>query len=153
MKKRTFTIIELIIVMVILGIMFLMTRKYFSSENQIYYEGESCISNIYYTIRDINNAALLGRTRVLSGVYTASGDDIQTPDRYTIVFRPPGHIVDPQYPFSVEQTSGLVNKLFPDPLSGGILGVHSGNNVSSENLIAWTVLYRGTGDFTEALDT
>ena len=118
MKKTAFTIIELIIVVGILGIMFLVTRKYFSSENQIYYEGEGCVRNIYYTVKDINNAALLGRTRVLSGVYSSGADYIKTPDRYTIVFRTPGHLVDPQYSFTVEQASGLVQKLIPNPLSG-----------------------------------
>lgn len=71
MKKRTFTIIELIIVMTILAIMFLITRNYFSSENKIYYEGETCINNAYYMIKDIKDAALLGRNRQLSGTFIA----------------------------------------------------------------------------------
>lgn len=153
MKKTAFTIVELIIVVGILGIMFLITRRYFSSENQIYYKGEGCINNIYYTIKDINNAALLGRTRVLSGIYDSGADYIQTPDWYTIVFRTPGHLIDPQYPFTVEETSGLVQKLIPNPLSGWVLGVHSGNNVSSINLASWLYMYRGTGDFTKTLNT
>lgn len=65
-KKSGFTIIEMMIVMAIIGIMIVMTQNYFTSANKIYYEGEACINNMYYAIKDISNAALLGRTRTLS---------------------------------------------------------------------------------------
>lgn len=67
MKKHSFTIIELVIVMTILGIMFIMTRKYFSTENQIYYAGETCINSVYNNVKELHNAALLSRERNLSG--------------------------------------------------------------------------------------
>lgn len=153
MKKHGFTIIELIIVMTILSIMFIITRNYFSSENKIYFEGETCINNMYYTIRDLNNAALLGRNRALSGIFNFSGNNIQSPDRYNIVFRPPSNYVSPHFTVSPEAASGLVKSIRTNPLTGGILGTHGGQNMYTNNLSAWLFLYRGTGDVAKTINT
>lgn len=105
MRKAGFTIVEFMIVMLILTLMFLMSRQYFSSENKIYYAGESCINTMFYNLREISNAALLGRTRTLSGLFLSGGNNIERPDRYNIILRAPSKYTDPQFPVNVENAS------------------------------------------------
>lgn len=121
MKKNAFTIVEFIIVMTIITIMFLLTKNYFTNESKIYYAGESCINNMFYSLKDINNAALLGRTRSLSGLFVSGGNNIQTPDRYTILLRAPSYYESPQFPIPMEGVSGMVQSLIGEPTNASVL--------------------------------
>lgn len=152
MKKPAFTIVEFMIVMAILSIMFLMSRQYFSNENKIYYAGESCINNMFYNLREISNAALLWRTRTLSGLFLSGGNNIETPDRYNIVLRTPSKYSDPQFIVNVENASWIVQALRETPSNLSVLGSYDGEALRSSNITSWAYLYRGTGDIDEPLD-
>lgn len=86
MKKKAFTLVELIIVMAIVGLLFVMVKNIFTSENRIYYEGEICINNIYGQIKEIQQAALYSNTRPFSGINNLTN---YRPDRYSIYFAQP----------------------------------------------------------------
>lgn len=148
MKRDGFTIIELIIVMTILSLMFLMTKNYFSSDNKIYFEGESCINNFYAKVKEVQNTALLSRTRSLTG---SLGSANFVPDRYNIIFKEPRILAfnTPTHYFnSIELASGFVKTFRNTPLNtGSIAGTLNGSpvNVTLYDLLPQTIMYRGTG--------
>lgn len=86
--KKSFTIIELVVVMVILGLMLLMARNLFTSENKIYFEGEICINNLHSQIDDLHLASLLSRERLLSGG-SSSTLNTTNPEWIGVLFRFP----------------------------------------------------------------
>lgn len=86
--KKSFTIIELVVVMVILSLMLLMGRNLFTSENKIYFQGETCINNMYNQIDDLHLASLLSRERFLTGG-SSSALNIINPEWIGILFRFP----------------------------------------------------------------
>lgn len=69
MKKQSFTILEMIIVLTIIGIVLLMTKSLFSSRNRIYYQGETCINGMFYKVKDIKEAAMFGRRLSTPSIY------------------------------------------------------------------------------------
>lgn|GEM_PF-5755256 len=153
MKKNSFTLLELIIVMTILAAMFLMTRNLFRSDNNMYYQGEICINNYFFELKDVSNAALLSRSRNLSGIYFASGN-VLNPDRYGFVFRPasqrtPQRLVDVESPL----VSGFIRTIYSNPTPSTIvnLGTLNGQSISLFNLLSTTFFFRGTGSVTKSI--
>lgn len=148
MRKKTFTIVELIIVMSIITVMFIMTKKLFTSENRIYYEGEICINKIYDEIKEVQQAALYSNIRTFSGINSLTNF---RPDRYSIYFAQPrldrnaGTIKK----VDIRWASGQALQAFATP-STNLSWVTATGTITTDSLLSWVDFIRGTGEITNA---
>lgn len=149
MKKKTFTIIELIIVMTIVAVMFLMVKNIFTSENRIYYEGEICINSVYNQLKDIQQSALYSNVRSFSGV---NGLTSYRPDWYSLIF------LQPRLDWSagtikkadIRQLSGEVTAAFANH-TDNLVWNHPGiGQLNTDSIFSTIAFARGTGELTNA---
>lgn len=143
--KKAFTIIELIVVMIILGLMLLMSRNLFTSENQIYFEGEVCANNVHSIVNELHLASLLSRNRSLSGG-NMTGLNATSPDWIALFFRFPA-----VYPGGGSFGTGIDIRGVPN--LGSIWSDQSswstsrtGVTVDVDNVASLQNFYRGTGE-------
>ena len=135
--------------MTILGMMFLMTRNLFRSDNQIYYSWEICINNFYAQVKEVQNAALLSRNRSLSGSISTWVNFV--PEWYNIIFKEPRifwHNQPTYYFNAIENVSGFVNRYKAQ--SNNLVQLTTWYSSTTLNIVIYdlipqTAFYRWTG--------
>lgn len=85
MKRRWFTLIEIVLVMLIVSILLFAFRNIFQIKNKEIVYAQTCVENIYGQINNFAKWAIRSET-ILSG--TASGTLSIYPDRYLIYMLP-----------------------------------------------------------------
>lgn len=152
MKKKTFTLIELIIVMSIVGLMFIMVKNIFTSENRIYYEGEICINNFYWQIKEIQQAALYSNIRPFSGISNVNNF---RPDRYSIVFAQPrlDRNGGPIGKVDIRQVSGEALQSFANRTTNYTWTPTGIGQITTDSISSTAILLRGTGEVSKAFSS